>query len=114
MEAKEQFEKSNRDYNKMLRWQEAEAAALNFVDKANREEYLARVEAAKEVKIADYRIKTVECDTVTGVAKVKVEIDYYIPPAVVMKSLVDHQEWIYVQEGDTKNWRLKSLYPEFK
>ncbi len=112
--AGDEFETSSKDYNRMIRWNEAESAGHLYADKSIREQYLARVADAKEVKVTDYRIKHMECDIQRGEGTVKVEIDYYIPPSITLKTLVDQQKWSYVNEGETKTWRLMTLLPEFK
>jgi hypothetical protein len=98
----------------MVRWQEQEQACLLYVDKAIRDEFLTRVAAAKEVKIADYRIKTLECEEDKKNATAMVEMDYYIPPSTKVKTLQDVQKWKYVEDDEVIGWRLISLFPEFK
>ncbi len=114
--AKGDFEESSRGYNKMVRWQEQENACLLYVDQSIRDQFLERVKAAKEVKIVDYRIKTLECETDRKHATATVEMDYYIPPSTTVKTLEDVQKWTYVEDEvkDVFGWRLTSLLPEFK
>jgi hypothetical protein len=114
MNARDDFEKYSKGYNKMVRWQETEQACLLYVDKAIRDRFLARVEAAREVKIADYRIKSLECDPERKEATARVEMDYYIPPSTRLKTLEDVQKWTYVEDDAVTGWRLISLFPEFK
>jgi hypothetical protein len=108
------FEESTREYNRQVRWQETEQACMIYVDKAIREQFLARVKAAKEVKIADYRIKTLEWEKGQKEATATVEMDYYIPPSTRLKTLEDVQKWVYVEGKEFTGWRLVSLFPEFK
>ncbi len=114
MTIRHDFEENSKGYNRMVRWQEAEQACLIYVDKAIRDQFLARVEAAKEVKITEYRVKALECDPERKEATAKVEMDYYTPPSIRVKTLEDVQKWIYIEDQDLKGWRLISLFPEFK
>jgi hypothetical protein len=43
-----------------------------------------------------------------------VEIDYYRPPSITVKTLVDNQEWSYEGPEEGRVWRLKTLLPEFR
>ena len=79
-----------------------------------KEEYSQRARAAKGVMITDYRVAYQECNPEKKIAKVVVDIDYYTPPSVTLKSVVDVQKWEYVDINDKKTWKLKSLLPEFK
>jgi hypothetical protein len=108
------FEKSSKRYNQMLRWHELNLAGSTFGDESVKEEYAERARAAKGVMIADYRVLSQECNPQKKTAKVVVEIEYYIPPSVTLKTLEDVQKWEYVENNETKFWRLKTLLPEFK
>jgi hypothetical protein len=114
LNAMNDFEKSAKKYNQMLRWHELDMAGLAFADESLKEAYAERAKAAKGVKIADYRVVLQECAPETKTAKVVLDIDYYIPPSVTLKSVEDVQRWEYVDINDKKTWKLKSLLPEFK
>ncbi len=108
-----EFDKSYRDYNKMVRGQELDQAVAAFVDKPIQDEFGKRVKSAKDVRVVDYRVKSVMCDPEKGEAEVKVEFDYYIPPSVRMQTVEDQQKWVYRVEGENKVWRLITFIPEF-
>ena len=78
------------------------------------EGFSARVRAAKNMRVVDYRITGVKLDEQKAEAEVRVEIDYYTLSAYRLKTLVDTQKWAYVDQGGAKQWRLVSLLPEFK
>jgi uncharacterized protein YceK len=105
---------STKDYNRLVRWDELDNALSIYVSPSMKEEYRKRIPDAEKVKIVDYRVKTKECDPVKGVATVKVEIDYYRPPSITVKTLVDNQEWSYEGPEEGRVWRLKTLLPEFR
>ncbi len=109
-----EFEKSSRSYIQLVRWQEFESAAVTYVSPPQQEAYRERIKAAGEVKVADYRVKMMVCDPVKGEATVKVEFDYYRPPSTRVHTVEDLQKWSYEGDNDQRNWRLKSLLPEFK
>jgi hypothetical protein len=43
-----------------------------------------------------------------------VEWDYYLPPSVTVRTVIDPQKWRYVEEEDRRGWILTTLLPEFK
>jgi hypothetical protein len=108
------FEKSSKRYNQMLRWHELNMAGSTFADDSVKEEYTDRARAAKGVTITDYRVLSQECSPEKKTARAVVEIDYYIPPSVTLKTVEDVQKWEYVDINEKKFWRLKTLLPEFK
>jgi hypothetical protein len=110
----DEFATGSKNYFNMVRWQELDNGPLVFVDDPLREEFKKRVQAAKDVKIVDYRIKNMDCRPLEGLAEVKVEWDYYIPPSIKLKTLVDPQKWRHVEEKERKGWLLMTLFPEFK
>ena len=110
----EDFDKGTRSYLRMVRWNELDKSALNFVDEPLREEFAKRIKVRKEVQIADYRVKHTECRPEMGEGEVMVEWDYYIPPSVKLKTVEDAQKWHYVEKLEEKGWLLKTLLPEFK
>lgn len=114
MNALNDFEMSAKKYNLMLRWHELDMAGTTFADESVKEEYSQRARAAKGVMITDYRVAYQECNPEKKFAKVVVDIDYYTPPSVTLKSVTDVQKWEYVNINDKQMWRLKSLPPEFK
>jgi len=109
-----EFEKSSRSYIQLVRWQEFESAAVTYVNPPLQEAYRQRIKEAGEVKVADYRVKMMECDPAKGEATAKVEFDYYRPPSTRVLTVVDVQKWSYEDENGQRIWRLKSLLPEFK
>ena len=110
----EDFDKGTRNYIRMVRWNELDQAPLTFVDDTLRAEFEKRVKAAKDVKISDYREKYTECKPEKGEGELLVEWDYYIPPSIRLKTVVDSQKWRYVEEEERKGWMLMTLFPEFK
>ncbi len=106
------FEKSIDRYNEMVRWHKFDEASL-FTTESLSEEFGARVKAAKNVKVIDYRIVKTKYDGKKGEAEVRVEIDYYTLSTNRLKTLLDIQKWAYFEENGTKQWRLVSLLPEF-
>ena len=108
-----EFTQSAKGYRNLLRWQEFDTAAIAFVDEPLRDEFQKRIEALKDVKMADYRVKSLECMPEKGEATVKVEFDYYTPPSMKLKTAEDVQKWIYREGNGKKQWRLTTLLPEF-
>jgi hypothetical protein len=109
------LDKASRDYNVKMRWQQMDVACMSYMDAALLEECSRRVEAARDVKVSEYRVRSLVFDRDRGTARVVVEFDFYVPPAVTLKTVVDRQEWALVGEkDDAKVWKLKTLPPEFR
>jgi len=107
-------ENSTKDYNRLVRWNEFESAMVAYVSAPMQEEYRKKLAEAGEVKVVDYRVKMRECDPIIGEASVKVEIDYYRPPSVTVKTVIDYQKWTYDGPENERVWRLKTVLPDFK
>ncbi|HCE66102.1 MAG: hypothetical protein A2X82_14050 [Geobacteraceae bacterium GWC2_55_20] len=114
MGLREEFEKSMRAYNRMLRWQEVENAGMTYVDKEQRDEFMRNAESLRRrgVTLTDFRILTFEClpDKKTG--DVVAEFDYFILPSNRIKTVTYRQEWVY--RDLLKSWKLKSGLPPFE
>lgn len=108
-----QLDKSSKAYQKMIRWNELEKAEVLFPPEGLREEFKRKVDAARDVKITDIRVKKMECFPERGEATVIMDIDYYREPSVTLKTVEDKQEWKYVNEGGNEIWRLMTLPPDF-
>lgn len=113
---REAFEKSMKEFNRLLRWQEVESAGMLYQEPEQREAYLTAAEAfrKKGVTITDYRILTTECLPDKADATVVAEFDYYIMPSNRIKTVTYRQSWVYREVGDKKSWRLKSGLPLFE
>lgn len=110
---REQFDRNLEAYNEAVRWLEWGNASL-YTEDSIREEFKARAVAAKDVKIADYRIVSRIYDPEKREATVEVDIDYYKVFSPAVRTLHDTQKWAYFDEKGTKGWRLISLPPEFR
>ena len=109
-----EFDQSSKGYLNLLRWQEFESALAKYVSIPLQEEYRLKIKDAEKVKIVDYRVKRTECDPVKGDGLVVAELDYYRPPSVTVKTVVDTQKWSYEGRDDMRSWRLMTLLPDFK
>jgi len=107
------FDESLDAYNESLRWHEWDKASL-YASDSTVKEFNARVAAAKDVKVVDYRILKTTYHAEKREATVDVEIDYYKVYAHMLKTVHDTQEWAYVNEHGTESWKLLSGFPEFK
>lgn len=121
MNRREACDNSIKDYNKLVRWQEAEKAAIAFVDPVQRAAYDKAAETLRRrnVSIADVRIRAQQCLIEQRTAESTVEFDYFILPDNRVKTVTDYQRWIY-READERNpaltggWKLITPLPEFK
>ena len=104
-----------KQYNELVRLKDFEKAR-QYVAGSARDEFDARVQLARDVKISEYRILKREYITTTDEEIVKVEVDYTFAPSAQKKTLLDEQKWsfLYVKEEGGKRWRLITPLPEFK
>lgn len=113
---REDFEKSMKGYNRMLRWQELETAGLKYMEPEFREAFLKSAEGIRKkgVTITDYRILSQECLPEERSATVVAEFDYYILPSNRIKTLTYKQEWVLREISSKQSWKLKSGLPAFE
>jgi hypothetical protein len=111
----EEFEKSMKGYNKLLRWRDIEGAGMTYMDPVLRDDFLKSAEDIKKrgVTITDYRILTSECLPEKKTGEVVVEFDYYALPSNRIKTLTYHQKWTYLDTEEKKGWQLKTALPPF-
>ena len=116
MTVAETCSKSIKDYNKLLRWKEVDNAGLKFMIKDGRDKFIddASDFNKRQVTITDYRIRTMDCADKKTEATAVVDFDYYVLPSNRIKTVTYKQDWIYLEEGDNKLWKIKSSLPEFK
>ena len=106
--------KDPREYNELVRRNDFEKAK-GFVADGVKQEFTARAEAAKNVKVARYHIHSTDYEDSKGAEIVKVQYDYYLPPASAVKTLVDEQVWsfVYSKEEGRKRWKLMTPLADF-
>ncbi len=107
----EDLQRSVREYNRLLRWQEGNEAVTRFVQPRRQPDYLKRPGREEAPQIVDYRVGTVSWLSPGSVAVVPVELDYYLLPSATVKTVVDSQEWRYT-EG--QGWQITSPPPSFR
>jgi hypothetical protein len=112
---REAFEKSAKDYNKLLRWREVEHAGMIYMDPELRDAFMKSAEKFKKrgVVITEYRILATECTPEKGTAEVVAEFDYYALPSNRIKTVTYRQNWIYLDTVEKKGWQLESGLPPF-
>lgn len=113
---REQFEKSVKDFNRMLRWQEAAGAGALYIAPDLREQYGAAASLLKirEVAITDYRILSMNAFPDKKRGDALVEFDYYALPSYRVKTQTYKQEWVYRDDAQGKGWLLQSGLPPFQ
>lgn len=110
----EEFDRSVKAYNRLLRWHEIESAGITYVDPVLREEYLKQAEALKKrgLSVTDFRILSSRYIPEKKSGNVTAEFDYYILPSNRIKTVSYHQDWVY--QENIKSWILKSKLPLFE
>lgn len=110
----EEFDRSVKAYNRMLRWQEIENAGITFAAPEQREEFLKKAATLKKrgLSVTDYRILTTQYAQEKKSGDVITEFDYYLLPSNRIKTISYRQAWVYHEE--LKGWKLKSSLPDFE
>ena len=113
MGGREEFDKSIKAYNRMLRWQEVEKAGMAFVEVELRDDFMKKAEMLKKkgVTMTDFRILTSEYLPEKKSGEVIAEFDYFILPSNRMKTVTYRQQWVY--QDVIKSWKLKNSLPAF-
>jgi len=112
---REEFDKSMKGYNKMLRWRDIENAGMTYMDPELRDAFMESAAQIRKrgVTITDYRILTSECKPEKKTAEVVAEFDYYALPSNRIKTLTYRQKWSYLDTEEKKGWQLESALPPF-
>ena len=110
----EDFDRSVKSYNRMLRWHEIENAGMTYIDPEFRDQYLKQAESLKKrgLAVADFRILTSKYLPEKKSGDVIAEFDYYILPSNKIKTVSYRQEWVY--QESIKSWILKTGLPVFE
>lgn len=121
MNRQENCDKVVKDYNRMIRWNEAEKVGMAFVGPKQRAVFDKTAESIRRrgVSMVDFRILAKECSAEKKKAEATVEFDYFILPDNRLKTITDHQTWIFLEENPLEpdageGWKITSPLPEFK
>jgi hypothetical protein len=110
----EEFDRSVKTYNKMLRWHEIESAGMTYVDPEQQDEFQRQAEDLKKrgLSVTDFRILTAQFNQEKDTGDVVAEFDYFILPSNRIKTVSYRQKWSYRKE--LKGWKLTTALPEFE
>ena len=110
----EEFDRSVKAYNRLLRWHEIESAGVTYIDPELREDFLKQAEILKNrgLSVTDFRILSSKYIPEKKSGDVITEFDYYILPSNRIKTISYRQDWVY--QESIKSWKLKSKLPVFE
>lgn len=110
----EEFDRSVKTFNRLVRWHEIESAGMTYLGQEQQEEFMKQAEALKKrgLTITDYRILFTRYLPEKHAGDVVAEFDYYILPSNKIKTVSYRQEWLY--QESTKSWKLASRLPTFE
>ena len=110
----EDFGRSVKAYNRMLRWHEIESAGMTYVDPELRDEFLKQTESLKKrgLSVTDFRIIYTKYIPESASGIVTAEFDYYILPSNTVKTISNRQDWVYREKS--KSWMLRSGLAAFE
>lgn len=110
----EEFDRSVKAYNRLLRWHEIESAGVTYIDPELREDYLKQADTLKKrgLSVTDFRILSSKYIPERKSGDVIAEFDYYILPSNRIKTISYRQDWVY--QENLKSWKLKSKLPVFE
>lgn len=110
----EEFDRSVKNYNKMVRWHEIEGAGRAYLDPELQEKFLSQAATLNKrgLSVTDFRIISSTFLPGKKTGDVLTEFDYFILPSNRVKTISDRQNWIYQEKS--KSWKLKSGLPAFE
>ena len=110
----EEFDRSAKAFNRMVRWHELENAGMTYIDPELREGYLKQAAILKKrgISFTDFRILSSRFIPEKNAGDVIAEFEYFILPSNRVKTISYRQEWIY--QESSKSWKLKSDLPAFE
>lgn len=110
----DEFDRSVKAYNRMLRWHELENAVMTYADPEQREEHLKRADTLKKrgLSVTDFRILSTRYLPENQSGDVIAEFDYYILPSNRVITISHRQEWVYRE--NIKSWKLINGLPPFE
>jgi hypothetical protein len=110
----EEFDRSVKSYNRMIRWHDIENAGMTHIDPKMRDEYLKQAESLKKrgLSVADFRILTATCHPENKSGDVIAEFDYYMMPSNKIKTVSYQQKWLY--QESIKSWIVTTALPVFE
>ena len=110
----EEFDRSAKAFNRMVRWHELENAGMTYIDPELREGYLKQAAILKKrgISFTDFRILSSRFIPEKNAGDVIAEFEYFILPSNRVKTISYRQEWIY--QENSKSWKLKSGLPAFE
>ena len=103
------------DFMHALRWQRYAEAASHFTGE-HRRSFLTRFERiAKDLNVTDVRLQGLQLKDEGRRAEVVLEMDYYLFPSTVLKTLRIEQTWVYFETGDSEftSFLITTPFPEF-
>ena len=105
----EEFDRSVKAYNRLLRWHEIESAGVTYIDPELREDFLKQAEILKNrgLSVTDFRILSSKYIPEKKSGDVITEFDYYILPSNRIKTISYRQDWVY--QESIKSWKLKQV-----
>lgn len=110
----EEFDRSVKAYNRLLRWHEIESAGMTYIDPNLREEFLKQADSLKKrgLSVTDFRILSTKYLPENSSGDAIAEFDYFILPSNRVKTITYRQEWVYRE--NIKGWILKTGLPVFE
>jgi hypothetical protein len=97
-----------KQYGKLIRWSQFEAAKLFLADDAPGR----RSPPPKDIRVSDYEVMQLILTENTHEAGQMVHITYFSERNPRVRTLEDLQKWVF--DVDRNEWFLKSGFPEFK
>ena len=104
MGRKASFSRAQREYTKMLRWSDVEAAA-RFVHPEEREQFLSYEGEFDDIRVTDFDIGDVTFGEREATATVRVTYHAYSMASMLGKEIKETQEW--ERPGDNNQWVVR-------
>lgn len=107
-------ELSRDDFMAAMRWKRFQVAA-SLMEPEFRKDFLTTFAALKEIHITDIRLIDMQPSDQNRRFKTSIEMDYYLPPSVTVKTFQFDQTWVfYGEEGQPlQGYFIATPFPDF-
>lgn len=103
------------DFTSALRWKQYKVAAGHMQEEKHRKEFLARFDELRDLHIVDVKLLDVQSSDAEQRFDTDIEMEYYLPPSVTLKTFRFQQSWEFNQgENPMKQgYFIVTPFPDF-
>ena len=106
---------SRDDFMSAMRWKQYPVAAAFMQQQEDREHFLKTFRELRDLHVTDVRMVDLKNYEQGKRFNVLMEMDYYLPPSVTLKTFTFDQTWVYFGDEDSpaRGFQIVSPFPNF-